>query len=120
MDILFPDLLLAATPVLLLIFLLGFLRMSGDKSALIALGVTILLVVFYFKYPLVDTGLTVTYGILKAYFPILTIILMAIFSYNVLVHTKSMEVIKSQFRSVSSDKCVQVLLITWGLGGLLE
>ncbi len=120
MDILFPDLLLAVTPALLLIFLLGFLRMSGDKSALITLGVTILLVVFYFKYPLVDTGLTVTYGILKAYFPILTIILMAIFSYNVLVHTKSMEVIKSQFISVSSDKSVQVLLITWGLGGLLE
>ncbi|MEA4983275.1 MAG: L-lactate permease [Paludibacter sp.] len=120
MDIVFPDLLLAVTPVVLLVFLLGFLRMSGDKSALITLGVTIVLVVFFFKYPLTDTGLTLAYGVLKAFFPILTIILMAVFSYNVLVHTGSMEVIKSQFISVSSDKCVQVLLITWGLGGLLE
>lgn len=120
MGIMFPDLLLAVTPVVLLVFLLGFLRMSGDKSALITLGVTVLLVVFYFKYPLTETGLTFAYGLLKAFFPILTIILMAVFSYNVLVHTRSMEVIKTQFISVSSDKCVQVLLITWGLGGLLE
>jgi len=120
MTILFPDFLLAVTPVVLLVFLLGYLRMRGDKSALITLGITILLVVFFFRYPLADTGLTVVYGVLKAFFPILAIILMAVFSYNILVHTRSMEIIKSQFISVSSDKCVQVLLITWGLGGLLE
>lgn len=110
----------AATPVFLLIVLLGFLRMSGDKSALITLGVTVLLVLFAFHYPMVDTGLTIGYGVMKAFFPILVIILMAIFSYNLLVYTKNMEIIKTQFTSVSTDKCVQVLLITWGLGGLLE
>jgi len=31
-----------------------------------------------------------------------------------------MDIIRAQFTSVSSDKCVQVLLLTWGLGGLLE
>jgi len=112
--------LFAATPVILLIVLLGFLRVSGDKSAVITLVVTILLVLFAFSYPLLDTGLTICYGVLKAFFPILLIILMAIFSYNLLVYTKNMEIIKSQFTSVSSDKCVQVLLLTWGLGGLLE
>jgi len=110
----------AAMPVILLIVLLGFLRLSGDKSALITLVVTIALALFAFKYPIADTGLTIGYGIMKAFFPILIIILMAIFSYNLLVYTKNIEIIKAQFMSVSSDKCVQVLLITWGLGGLLE
>jgi len=45
---------------------------------------------------------------------------MAIFSYNVLVLTGKMEIIKEQFTSISSDKSLQVLLLTWGFGGLLE
>lgn len=110
----------ATLPVLLLIALMGFLKMSGDKSALITLAVTIIIAILAFKFPIPDTGLSVIYGILKAIFPILIIIIMAIFSYNVLVHTGKMEVLKEQFSSISSDKCIQVLLLTWGFGGLLE
>ena len=31
-----------------------------------------------------------------------------------------MEIIKQQFSSISTDKSIQVLLLTWGFGGLLE
>jgi lactate permease len=44
----------------------------------------------------------------------------AIYSYNVLVFTKKMDVLKFQFSNISKDKTIQVLLITWGFGGLLE
>lgn len=110
----------AAVPVVLLIVLMGFLKMSGDKSALITLLTTVVLALFAFSLPVADTGLSIVYGILKAIFPILIIIIMAVFSYNVLVHTGKMEVLKEQFSSISSDKCIQVLLLTWGFGGLLE
>ena len=112
--------LLAAIPVLTLIVLMGFLKMSGDKSALITLVTSIAIGLFAFGLPVADAGLSVVYGIFKAIFPILIIIIMAIFSYNVLVHTGKMEIIKEQFTSISSDKCIQVLLLTWGFGGLLE
>lgn len=112
--------LLALVPVLLLIVLMGFLKVSGDKSALITLVATVLIAIFGFDFPITDTAMTVLYGILKAIFPILIIIVMALFSYNVLLHTKKMEVIKAQFTSLTSDKCLQVLLLTWGFGGLLE
>lgn len=111
---------LAATPVLLLIILLGFLKLSGEKSAVITLAVTIFIAIFAFQLSPKDTGIAVLYGVVKAIFPILIIILMAIFSYNVLVYTKKMEIIKEQFSSISSDKSIQVLLLTWGFGGLLE
>ncbi len=114
------QILFAVTPVLLLIVLMGFLKMSGDKSAFITLVVTVLIALFSFKFPLEDTALSVLFGILKAIFPILIIIMMAIFSYNVLVYTKKMDIIKAQFISISSDKSIQVLLLTWGFGGLLE
>lgn len=110
----------AALPVLSLIILMGFLKMSGYKSAVITLLITAFFAIFLFKYPLQDTGLSIVYGALKAVFPILIIIVMAIFSYNVLTFTGKMEVIKNQFSNISSDKSVQVLLLTWGFGGLLE
>ncbi len=111
---------LALTPVLLLILLLGVLKISGDRSALITLLVTIIIAFFWFNFTLANIGLSMIYGTLKAVFPIILIIIMAIYSYNILVFTKKMEIIKQQFSNISSDKSIQVLLLTWGFGGLLE
>lgn len=114
------NIILALTPVVLLIVLLGFLKVSGDKSAFITLITTILIAVFGFDFSLESVGLSVVYGALKAIFPIILIIITAIYSYNVLVFTKKMEVLKFQFSNISKDKTIQVLLLTWGFGGLLE
>lgn len=111
---------LAVTPVVLLIVLLGFLKISGDKSAFITLIATVLIASFGFDFSLESIGLSVVYGTLKAIFPIILIIIAAIYSYNVLVFTKKMDVLKYQFSNISKDKTVQVLLLTWGFGGLLE
>ena len=116
----FLNIFLALTPVVLLIVLLGFLKVSGDKSAFITLIVTILIAVFGFDFSMESIGLSMVYGTLKAIFPIILIIIAAIYSYNVLVYTKKMEVLKFQFSNISKDKTVQVLLLTWGFGGLLE
>lgn len=114
------DVLLALLPILTLIVLMGVFKIPGDRSSLITLIVTIVIAVWYFGQPLQQTGLSFFYGALKALVPILLIILMAIYSYNVLLHTGKIEVLKAQFSSISSNKCIQVLLITWGFGGLLE
>ena len=110
----------AVIPVLLLIVLMAFLKMSGDKSSMISLVATILIAFLAFHAQTDTIFFSFLYGALKAISPILIIILMAIFSYNILLHTRKMEVIKQQFTSISSDKTVQVLLLTWGFGGLLE
>lgn len=114
------EILFASVPILLLIILMGVFKVSGDKSSLITLIVTVLLAIFVFDLSLPDTSYSFLYGMLKALIPILLIILMAIFSYNVLVYTQKMDVLKQQFASISTDKSIQVLLITWGFGGLLE
>ena len=114
------ELVFAILPVLLLIFLMAVLKMSGDKSSVISLGVTILVALFAFSFPVKDLFYSFLYGALKAVSPILFIIVMAIFSYNVLLKTGRMEIIKEQFSSISTDKSIQVLLLTWGFGGLLE
>ncbi len=113
-------LILAVIPVLLLIILMAFFKMSGDKSSIISLIVTMLIALFGFAFSVDNLFYSFLYGALKAVSPILIIILMAIFSYNVLLKTEKMEIIKQQFASISTDKSIQVLLLTWGFGGLLE
>ena len=119
-------------PIILLFVLMMGLKMSGWKSALITLVVTIVLALFAApalgivpdKYAGVSIyGITlwsVIEGFLKACFPIILIIICAIFSYNILCETKEIETIKAQFIQLTSDKGLLVLLLTWGFGGVLE
>ncbi|MBQ7422004.1 MAG: L-lactate permease [Prevotella sp.] len=115
-------------PILILfVLMLGF-KMAGHKSALFSLIVTVLLAMLCVpslgfapgNFSIAGVGWAFAEGVLKAVFPILIIILMAIFSYNVLVESKEIEVIKSQFVSFSDDRGVMVLMLVWGFGGLLE
>ena len=110
----------ASIPILVLIVLMEVFKVAGDKSSIITLLITAFLAILAFHSPVPDTVNSFLYGMLKALVPILFIILMAIYSYNVLLQTKKIEVLKQQFSSISTDKSVQVLLITWGFGGLLE
>ena len=114
------NILLALLPIALLVVLMTILKQPGDRSSLITLVFTALIAVLGFHMSIHDMGFTFLYGALKAISPILIIILMAIFSYNTLLHTGKMEVIKEQFSNISTDCSIQVLLLTWGFGGLLE
>ena len=124
--------LISVIPILLLIVLMMGFKVSGYKSAVVTLIVTILLALFAVpamgilpeKYADASIfGITiwsVVEGFLKACFPIILIIICAIFSYNILCETKEIETIKTQFIQMTSDKGLLVLLLTWGLGGVLE
>jgi len=124
--------LISVIPILLLIVLMMGFKMSGYKSAVITLIVAILLALFavpamgilpekYAEASIYSIALwSVVEGLLKACFPIILIVICAIFSYNILCETKEIETIKTQFTQLTSDKGLLVLLLTWGLGGVLE
>lgn len=117
--------------VLLFVLMLGF-KVTGYKSALITLAVTVGMALWaapamgivperFAGDSVYSLALwSVVEGTLKAVFPILIIILMAIYSYNILVESKAIETIKAQFTSFTDDKGVLVLMMVWGFGGLLE
>ena len=124
--------LVSAIPILLLIVLMMGFKVSGYKSAIVTLIVTVVLALFaapalgivpekYAQASIVGITLwSVVEGLLKACFPIILISICAIFSYNILCETKEIETIKTQFIQMTSDKGLLVLLLTWGLGGVLE
>ena len=124
--------LISVIPIVLLIVLMMGFKVSGYKSAIVTLIVTILLALFatpamgIIPEKMADVSIygvtvwSIVEGLLKACFPIILIIICAIFSYNILCETKEIETIKTQFIQMTSDKGLLVLLLTWGLGGVLE
>ncbi|WP_337237851.1 L-lactate permease, partial [Proteus faecis] len=65
-------------------------------------------------------SVSVLYGAVKGLWPIIIVILAAIYSYNLMLKTGGMDVLKDVLAGISDDKRVQVLLISWCFGGFLE
>ena len=71
-------LILAIIPVLLLIILMAFFKMPGDKSSIISLIVTTLIAIFGFAFSVDNLFYSFLYGALKAVSPILILSLIHI------------------------------------------
>lgn len=123
--------LISAFPILLLFILMLLFKTSGWLSAVVTLLVTLALALCSVNYGLLEPLIpgkpiseilmwACAEGVLKAIFPILLIIIMAIYSYNILIESGQIQVIRKQIVSLTDDKGILVLLLVWGFGGLLE
>ena len=113
-------LLFSLLPIVTFILLLGVCRLTGATSSFIALLTTLAVGMSAFQFPAESIVQSLTYGSVKALFPILFIVTTAMFSYNLLQSNGQMEIIKKQFSQQVSERSSQVLLIAWGFSGLLE
>lgn len=111
---------LALLPILWLIIALTALKIPGFKACSIALLIAYVLAVFVWKMPLLNSITAIGEGTALALWPIIIVIIAAIFTYNVCVATGKMEVIKKMLAGVTKDKRVLVLIIAWGFGGFME
>ena len=107
-------------PILWLIIALSVLKMPAWQACSVALVITFLVAFQIFKMPFNDTLTAALEGTALACWPILHVIIAAIFTYNLSVYTKGIDTIKEMLNSVSTDQRVIVLLIAWGFGGFLE
>ena len=114
------DIFLAVLPILWLIVALAILKMPAWKACLAAaVGSYVLAVGYYGKAAFVmATG--ALEGVALAVWPILLVITAAIFTYQLVVHTKAMDTIKIMLSSVTSDKRILALLLAWGFGNFME
>lgn len=112
--------LLAILPIIFLVVALSGLKMTGYKACVIAMVITIVEALFIWKQGLIDVATGALEGFVMAIWPICLVIIAAVFTYNLVVHTKNMEVIKKMLASVSTDKRILVLIIAWGFGGFME
>src|SRR3954449_728060 len=110
----------AALPLLTLFILLGVVRMKAWVASLIALGVAILVALAVYSMPVGQTLAAATEGASFGFFPIMWIVLNAIFIYTMTVVTGHFDVLRRSFAKVSDDQRVQAVIIAFCFGALLE
>lgn len=111
---------LSLLPIIWLIVALTGLKMAGHKACVGALIITIVESLFLWKMPAVDCATSALEGFASALWPIILVIIAAIFTYNLSLKTGAMDVIKRMLTGVSADKRVLILLIGWCFGGFME
>src|SRR5919199_1389302 len=110
----------AALPVLTLFVLLGVLRMKAWLAGLISLAVALVVAVAVYSMPAGQVLLSATEGAGFGFFPILWIVLNAIWVYNLTVVSGHFDVLRRSFERVSPDMRVQAIIVAFCFGALLE
>lgn len=116
----FVTFLLALLPIIWLIIAMMVLKWATWKAALGSAVIAVIeaLLIWHTSFNVVL--MSVLEGICMALWPIVLVIIAAVFTYNLVCKTGGMDVIKSMITSVSSDKRVLVLLIAWCFGAFME
>src|SRR5262245_2695490 len=109
-----------AIPLLTLFVLLGGLRIRAWVSGVISLVVAIVVAVALFGMPVGQALLAGTEGAAFGFFPILWIVINAIWVYNLTVATGHFDVLRRSFEKVSADQRIQAIIIAFCFGALLE
>jgi lactate permease len=112
--------LFAALPILTLLVLLGGLKMRSQWAALIALGVAMVVAISVYGMPADQTGLAALEGAAFGLFPIMWIVLTAIWVFNMTVESGHFAVLRRSVEAVSTDQRIQAVMIGFCFGALLE
>ncbi|ROS44434.1 L-lactate permease [Amycolatopsis thermoflava] len=112
--------LVAAIPLLTLFVLLGILRMTAWLAALISLAVALVVAIVVYPMPAGPAFLAASEGAAFGFFPILWIVINAIWIYNMTVATGHFDVLRRSFARVSDDQRLQGVIIAFSFGALLE
>jgi lactate permease len=110
----------AALPLLTLFVLLGGVRMKAQWAALIALAVAMAVALIVYGMPVGQTALSATEGASFGLFPIMWIVVTAIWVYNMTVETGHFAVLRRSFGAISDDQRVQAVIVAFCFGALLE
>ncbi len=112
--------LLAAIPLVALFLLLGVLRMRAWIASLISLAIAAVIAIAAWGMPVGQTADAALLGAAFGFFPILWIVINAIWLYNMTVSTGHFDVLRRSFSRISGDQRMQAVIIAFCFGALME
>lgn len=112
--------LIATLPLLTVLVLLGAVRMKAHHAGLIGLGVAALVAWTAYGMPLGQTASGAAQGALFGLFPILWIVVNALWVYRMTVRTRHFDILRRSFGRLSDDPRIQALVVAFCFGALLE
>src|SRR5919204_1798791 len=112
--------LFAALPLITLFVLLGGFRLKAWWAALASLAVSIIVAIAVYSMPFGQTMDSAAEGAVFGFFPIMWIVINAIWIYNMTRESGHFAVLRQSFSAVSSDERVQAVIIAFCFGALIE
>ena len=112
--------LVAVLPLATLFVMLGVLRLRAWVASLVSLAVAIAIAVAVYHMPVGQAALAGSEGAVFGFFPILWIVINAIWVYQMTVATGHFDVLRRSFATVSDDHRIQAIIIAFSFGALLE
>jgi lactate permease len=110
----------AVLPLVVLFILLGGFRMKAQWASLIALAVSILVALIVYSMPIGQAGDAALEGAAFGLWPIMWIVVNALWIFNMTEATGHFAVLRRAFRDISDDTRVQAIVIAFCFGALLE
>jgi L-lactate permease len=113
--------LIATLPLAVVLIMMGGLRKSGVFSAAMGLATALLLALFVWHMPPALAIASSLFGGAYAVWPILWIVFSALWLYNLSVEVGNFDLLRCWMAErASGDPCVQVILVAFCFGALLE
>ena len=112
--------LVAALPLVLVLVLLGGVRMKAHLAGLIGLAAAALVAVLAYGMPFGQTLSSAAQGAVFGLFPILWIVVNALWVYRMTVRTRHFDILRRSFGRLSDDPRIQALVVAFCFGALLE
>jgi lactate permease len=110
----------AVLPLVTLFVLLGVLKVKAWIAGLVSLAVALVVAVLVYSMPVGQALLSASEGATFGFFPILWIVLNAIWVYNLTVASGHFDVLRRSFERVSPDQRIQAIIVAFCFGALLE
>jgi lactate permease len=110
----------AAIPISTLIYFLAVRRISAWLAAVFGFIAAVLVALIVFRMPAQMVAGAVADGLVYGWFRIAWIAVAAVYVYDVSVESGQFALVKQSIGDISSDRRLQVLLIAFAFGGLLE
>jgi lactate permease len=112
--------LVAALPLVLVLVLLGGVRMKAHLAGLTGLLAAVLVARLAYGMPLDQTISSAVQGAVFGLFPILWIVVNALWVYRMTVRTRHFDILRRSFGRLSDDPRIQALVVAFSFGALLE
>ncbi len=110
----------ALLPLLVLFVLLGVVKMKAQWASLAALGVSLIVAIAVYSMPVGQAADSAIEGAVFGFWPIMWIVINALWIFNMSDATGYFKVLRRAFGAVSDDQRVQVVMIAFCFGALLE
>jgi len=112
--------LVAGIPIYILFYMLAVKRAKGHVAGAVASLAALLLGIVFWGIPTSTAIGSYTYGFVYGLFPIVWIVVTAVWVYNMTVESGEFEIIKNSLATITDDRRLQAVFVGFAFGSFIE